>query len=392
MVIFCLFQVATFGVLVPSASAQSVTYKVIPIISPFNQVGANVSSDINQSGAAAFTDHKGGQQAFELKGNKSLPLTLLGGTCSSAVGINDSGQVVGGACPTGQSLMHAYLYSKGKTLDLGTLGGVSAEGRKVNQQDQIAGNYTLANGKSRAFFWQQNQWVDLGSLGGSYISAFGMNASGTITGQSDISNHPDKVYDIPRYPGFVWSAGTLTDLGPIFGSHFNTVYGINDAGIAVGSADLKGDMAAHAILWQNGTVQDLSPDGNISAAAIGINNLGQAVGVWGLVDTDPEDGPPAGTALCPCNAVLWQNGQEIFLGNLVPPEWDLLLAAAINDKGEIIAQAEQNGGQIVTVLLKPKPTKDAGDMRSLTPPTVRRSATGPRAFQRNSKGVFEAIW
>src|SRR6202051_5391235 len=119
-----------------------------------------------------------------------------------------------------------------------------------------------------------------------------MKNSGTVVGQSDISNTPDPVYNIPPFHGFVWSAGSLTDLGPIFGSNFNYVFAINDIGTAAGSADLAGDTGAHTILWKNGAVQELSPDGNIRAGAVSINNMGQAVGIWGLVDAGPRPCPP----------------------------------------------------------------------------------------------------
>jgi uncharacterized membrane protein len=289
--------------------------------------------------------------------------------------------------------MRAYLYRNGTTLDLGKLGGVAASGTQVNLRDQIAGDYTRANGTSRAFFWQSSKRVDLGSLGGSFIYSYGMNSSGTVSGQSDTSNTPDPMYGIPPFHGFVWSAGKLTDVGPIFGSHFNYVFGINDAGVAAGSADLAGDTAAHAILWDKGTVQDLSPDGNISAGAVGINNLGQVVGSWGSVDPNPADGPPVNVLLCPCYAVLWQNEQEIFLNSAVPSEWNLLLALAINDKGEILARGQLNGGQLETVLLRPISAKNQDRAESLTLQTEKRPVySGPRALHRTENGRFLEIW
>ena len=138
---------------------------------------------------------------------------------------------------------------------------------------------------------------------------------------------------------------------------------------------------------------DLSPDGNISAGAVGINDCGQVVGSWGSVDPNPADGPPVNTLLCPCYAVLWQNGQEIFLNGTVPSEWNLLLALAINDRGEILARGELNGGPLGTVLLKPIPANERGDV-----PSVRSSAEnkrvyiGPRALRRDQKGGFQEIW
>jgi probable HAF family extracellular repeat protein len=390
--VICSILALTLVLLASAAWAQDVLYKVIPITSPFNQPGTNLSNDINKGGVIALTDYRNGQQAFEWKSGKSIPLTLLGGACSTAIGISSAGHIVGGACPAGETAMHAYIYRKDGTVDLGTFGGVAASGTQVNRYDQIAGDYTLTDGTARAFFWKRSGWTDLGGLGGSFTFAYGMNRSAIISGQSDVSNTPDPVYGIPPFHGFVWSAGTITDLGSVFGSNFNYVFGINDAGVAAGSADLVGDTGAHAIVWNDGTVQDLSPDGNISAGAVGINNLGQVVGSWGSVDPDPADGPPVDVVLCPCYAVLWQNGQEIFLNDTVPAGWSLLLALAINDRGEIVARGQFNSGPLETVLLKPLPVPEQSTERD-APRTERRVVyAGPRTLRRDRKGGFQEIW
>ena len=138
-----------------------------------------------------------------------------------------------------------------------------------------------------------------------------------------------------------------------------------------------------------------STAGRVGHPPIGesINNLGQAVGGWGSVESDPTFGPPVDVVLCPCFAVLWQNGQEIFLNELVPPEWNLLFATAINDKGHILAQAQLSDGTIESVVLLPIPL---GTHNAASGAAVSRnraaSYTGPRALRKDHKGGVEAIW
>lgn len=53
-------------------------------------------------------------------------LGTLGGSSSSAFGINDTGQVVGSSAIAGDAVQHAFLYSNGSMADLGTLGGANS--------------------------------------------------------------------------------------------------------------------------------------------------------------------------------------------------------------------------------------------------------------------------
>jgi probable HAF family extracellular repeat protein len=354
---FC--SVLAVLVIVASCSympAQSVQYNVVPLGSPYGS-DAVLGNDINTAGTLPLTAiHNGQHQPFIWRNGKAIPLALLGGTCGSAVGINYEGHVVGAACLPGETVFHAYVYYKGVTQDLGTFGGASAAGTGINRYGKIAGIYGLSDGTEHSFYRTRRGWTDLGNLGGSFTWAAHLNDSAVVTGQSDVSNDPDPVFGIPPFHGFQWSGGVLTDFGQIFGSNFNYGFGINNAGMIAGAADVAGDVAAHAIIWYQGTVQDLSPYDNISAGGVGINNLGDVVGSWGSVDPDPADGPPVDAMLCPCYAVLWQNGQTIFLNDVVSPDWNLWLALAINDRGEILARGQFDGGKLETVLLKPVKT------------------------------------
>ena len=165
-----------------------------------------------------------------------------------------------------------------------------------------------------------------------------MNNRGIIIGESDISTAIDPVFGIPEFHGFIWDRGVLTDLGEIFGSHFNIPYGINDRGEIVGATDVARDLTGHAFKFRDGLVTDLGTlPGDTSSAALGVNNHGQIVGTSSLAFGPQFGAPPVLTALCPCHAVIWESGRLTDLNTLIAPTsgWLLAQATEINDRGQV---------------------------------------------------------
>jgi len=388
-VVVCAF--VCIVLLPPTGEAQAVRYRVVPITSPFSARGPIVGIDMNKSATLPLTRWIGQRrQPFVWKEGISTPLALLGGYSGTAWGINSAGHITGGAFPEGKWKYHAYVYRNGETEDLGTFGGTSASGMAINRADQVAGNY-IVGGKSRIFFWNRSGWTDIGGLGGSSGSPWAINNAGTVVGQLDTSNEPDPTFGVPPFHAFAWQGGTLTDLGTVFGSNFSYGDAVNDAGAVAGSADTLGDTGARAVIWHNGTVQDMTPFDNIVSWAADINNKGQVVGAFGNVD-DPMFGPPVNVMGCPCFGTLWQNGEAFFLDELVPPEWSIWLGIAINDNGAILARGQRNGGRLELVLLRPIPGSTVTATRTLSPAALTRSSrSGPRALRRGADRVIHEI-
>jgi probable HAF family extracellular repeat protein len=175
---------------------------------------------------------------------QQLP-TLPGDTVSAASGINDRGQVIGvsGTCAAPTS--RGVLWQDGTVTDLGDLGGVlntlpyaiNSSGDVVGQSD-LTGDTTL-----HAFLWTKTGGMrDLGTLPGDPASsAFGISDDGQVVGGSCV----DASFSNCR--AFLWQNGVMTDLNTLVRPGSTPLYlffgnDIND----------DGEIAAYAYDRSNG--------------------------------------------------------------------------------------------------------------------------------------------
>jgi probable HAF family extracellular repeat protein len=93
-----------------------------------------------------------------------LTTSTVGATPLSVGGINDEGEIVGGATfPNG--FFDAFVWRNGVATDLGNLGDAASIGFAINSHGQVVGGTFLLDGShSRAFFWQSGSTVDLNTL------------------------------------------------------------------------------------------------------------------------------------------------------------------------------------------------------------------------------------
>ena len=194
-----------------------------------------------------------------------IDLGTFGGTNSSAYSVNSRGQVVGVASNTTEENPDFAQF-------------ISIDFPSATQV--------------RAFRWQNGSMQDLGTLGGNDASATTVNERGQIVGVSYTNTTPNETTGVPTMHPFVWENGAMRDLGSLGGTlampgSFTFSGGsrvLNDIGEMAGTSMLDGDEVLHAFVWSNGSITDLGTLGGRTSEALAINNKGQVVGRARLSD------------------------------------------------------------------------------------------------------------
>jgi probable HAF family extracellular repeat protein len=170
------------------------------------------ASAINSSGQVVgdselFPSPTGGSpHAFLYSGGQMQDLgTLPNGSVSEAFDINRSGQVVGYSYTTSTGTPHAFLYSGDQMQDLGTLGGSFSRALGLNDSGQVVGNSSPPTGRTHAFVYSGGQMYDLNSLipadsGWELVFANEINTSGQIVGTGIINNQTRAFLATPDTP------------------------------------------------------------------------------------------------------------------------------------------------------------------------------------------------
>jgi probable HAF family extracellular repeat protein len=192
-----------------------------------------------------------------------------------------------------------YVAQGYDVVPLGTLGGPASRALGLNESGDVVGESQTASGAWRAFRWRGGQMTEAAAPG-ARSRAVAVNAAGTVVGNF----WPTADTTAGARP-FQWSGGAATQLAPSHPADNVFATDVNGRGQVVGysataCASCPGGTVGSALLWENGELRDLGRWGGHQAIAAAIS----------------EQGWIAGTVLPQDSAVLLTDGpaRRIFPG------------------------------------------------------------------------------
>jgi probable HAF family extracellular repeat protein len=197
-------------------------------------------------------------------------LGTLGGPDAWAGQINDAGQVAGisytsstansnnATCAPNSPTQDPFFWDKNTgMIDVGTFGGTCGITNAINNRGQVAGqSYLAGNTVAHAFVWSKKghpQLTDLGTLGGDNASALWIDDAGDVVGYADVYNPGGCGGLTCVHHAVLWGKHGITDLGTIGTDPCSRALSVNSADQVVGfTAAVCGGNPTHGFLWEKG--------------------------------------------------------------------------------------------------------------------------------------------
>jgi probable HAF family extracellular repeat protein len=164
------------------------------------------------------------------------------GSSTTAYGINNLGQIVGGYClkapncPPGAFLppTHGFLDDHGAFTTLDYPGAVATGAAAINDAGAIVGTYDIGLTGPHSFLYQNGFYINIDFPNANFTVATAINNDGLVAGYYTTTSGNEY--------GFEFQNGTFTTI-EAKGATATVLNGLNDAGVIVG-------------FWNNGVTQE----------------------------------------------------------------------------------------------------------------------------------------
>jgi hypothetical protein len=265
-------------------------------------------------------------------------------------GINNSGAIVGTIYTSaGPVPSRTFIYNGGRFMVLPlvdpTDGGGAAIG--INSRGEVVGYDNTSSNSVKGWLWSNGAYSSL-PVYGTDTAALGINSSGTIIGnrtltfiQRLLAGH----YCCAGESGYVVSHGTTEYLT-------GYLMAINERGEVAGASTSRAD--GTATVFKNGIATSIL---SLPSCGFGINSSADIVGVYRPTEANRH-------------AFFWSPQSGAF--DVTPAGYRYALAAAINDRGDILGYGETLSGTLQYFLLTPDPKGELAPKKLMASPSAGR--------------------
>ena len=239
---------------------------------------ATASAAPTTMGNHADTSPRTPTPGFLLERGRYTTLEVPGATVETAAsGINNGGQIVGGARGGGVPDRGFLRDARGRYTTFRFPGARSTLAQKLNDRGrgQLTGLYSNTtddprDGADLAGFLRdaRGRYTRIGVPGARTTTAYGINNRGQVVGQYQDANG--------RYHGYVWERGRFTTIDAP-GAVATTPFDINERGQIVG-VRLEADETFRGFVLDRGRFRTVAAPGAAITFLADINNRGQIVG------------------------------------------------------------------------------------------------------------------
>ena len=234
---------------------------------------------------------KGGQRAFLYANGAMFDLGTLGGVGSQAYGINNNGQVVGGADTIGGQ-QHAFLLNLGG--ETSTVVAASMPQSFYGQPVTLTATVAAAKPDSAApsgavTFMDGSNWLGAANLStvngvataSIVVKTLAVDSHSITATYSGDGNYCPSASD-PLTETVSSDYAPMIDLGTLPGDTYCEATGINNSGQVVGYSYTPGTSGytVDAFLYSDGKMTALDTSAGVRTYAEGINDSGQVAGYW----------------------------------------------------------------------------------------------------------------